>query len=104
MDITPERAILQLQAKYGQYRIFVTELYSDRHRKYSYYMLREGWVEAGFDNSPDPRAIRQKYGEIGKTHVGELIPHLHLKNKTRLVLTPEITFDEFVAWIEKYLT
>jgi hypothetical protein len=65
-DSTPQRAILRIQAAYGPYRITVTELFSDGVRKYRYYVLRGDWVEAGFDNSPDPRALRLKYGHIGE--------------------------------------
>ena len=102
-DATPERSILRIQAKYGQYRIFVTELFSDALREYRYYVLRGDWVEAGFDNSPDPRAIRLKYGELGKEHAGEPIPHLHLEDKTRLSLTEVISFSAFVEWVKKNL-
>jgi hypothetical protein len=69
-------------------------------RKYSYYVLHGKWVEAGFDNSPDPRAIRLKYGEIGQAHAGEHIPHLHLEDKMQLSLTEEMTFTEFVSWVK----
>jgi len=72
-------------------------------RKYRYYVLRGEWVEAGFDNSPDPRAIRLKYGKIGKEHAGENIPHLHLDDKGRLSLTEEITFTAFVEWFRANL-
>ncbi len=99
-DFTPERAILRLQARYGVYDVFVTELISEGRRKYRYYILREEWVEAGFDNAPDPRAIRQKYGKIGTEHAGENIPHLHLKDKALLSLTEEMTFEGFVNWIK----
>jgi hypothetical protein len=102
-DATPERSILRIQAKYGQYRIFVTELFSDSFREYRYYVLRGNWVEAGFDNSPDPRAVRLKYGEIGQGHAGEPIPHLHLEDKTRLSLTEEMTFEGFIEWLKKNL-
>ena len=61
IDITPKRSILHLEGKYGEYRILITELFSDELRKYRYYILRGDWVKAGFDNSPDPRAIRLKY-------------------------------------------
>lgn len=98
--VTPKRAILRLQANYGPYRVFVTELFSENLRKYRYYLLRGDWVEAGFDNSPDPRAIRLKYGQIGQEHAGEAIPHLHLKDKKELSLTAEITFATFVAWLQ----
>ena len=101
MDTTPERSILRLQADYGPYRVFVTELFSDAVRKYQYYVLRDAWVEAGFDNTPDPRAIRLKYGGIGKEHAGEIIPHLHLETKTRLSLTEEMFFLSFVEWLKK---
>ncbi|MEW6404455.1 MAG: hypothetical protein AB1649_21885 [Chloroflexota bacterium] len=65
--------------------------------------MREEWVEAGFDNSPDPRAIRLKYGKIGKEYAGENIPHLHLDDKSRLSLTEEMTFTSFVEWVRANL-
>ena len=103
IDATPDRAILRIEAEYGKYHILVTELFSDELRKYRYYVLRGNWVEAGFDNSPDPRAIRLKYGGIGKEHAGEHIPHLHLDDKTRLSLTEEMTFSGFVDWLKSNL-
>jgi len=103
VNSTPERFILNIQAEFGGYRIFVTELFSDKIRKYRYYVLRGEWVEAGFDNSPDPRAIRLRYGKIGKEHAGEYIPHLHLEDKSRLSLTEEMTFTSFVEWFRANL-
>lgn len=88
-----------MEADHGKYQILVTELFSDGLRKYRYYVLDGNRVEAGFDNSPDPRAIRLKYGEIGLEHTGENIPHLHLEDKTVLSLTEEITFQAFVSWL-----
>jgi hypothetical protein len=102
-DITPKRAILRLEARYGEYQVLITELFSDEIRKYRYYILRGSWVEAGFDNSPDPRAIRLKYGRIGKEYGGEYIPHLHLKDKNQLFLTEEMTFSIFVDWTKNHL-
>ncbi len=67
-DFTPERAILQIRGKYGLHQIFITELIGDGIRKYRYYILRGNRVEAGFDNAPDPRAIRLRYGKIGKEY------------------------------------
>ena len=99
-DSTPERAILRLEATYGLYRVFITELFGEGIRKYRYYVLRGDWVEAGFDNSPDPRAIRLKYGHIGQAHRGENVPHLHQDDKTRLSLTEEMTFAAFVDWLK----
>jgi hypothetical protein len=101
IDTSPQRAILKLNARYDDLRLIVVELFSDSQRKYRYYALREEWVTVGFDNSPDPRAIRLKYGRIGKEHVGELVPHLHLHNKTELYLTDDIMFADFVAWLQE---
>ena len=100
VDMTPERAIMRLNAEYGALRIVVTELISEHLRKYRYYALNGDFVEVGFDNSPDPHVIRLKYGRIGKEHVGEYIPHVHLHDKTQLVLTDEITFQMFVEWLK----
>ena len=99
IDATPRRAILRLQAQYGEYQVLMTELFSEGVRQYRYYVLRRDWVEAGFDNSPDPRALRLKYGRIGTEHVGEYIPHLHRENKTQLSLTQEMTVAAFIDWL-----
>ena len=101
IDRSPERSILRITAEYGPYRVFIAELLTYLEREYRYYLLRGNWVEAGFDNSPDPHAIRLKYGKIGKEHVGEYVPHLHLEDKTRLELTDETTLFSFVTWIEE---
>lgn len=101
-DVTPKRAILRIRSKYLDYRVFVTELFSESIRQYRYYVLIEDNVIAGFDNSPDPRAIRMKYGHIGP-HAGELIPHLHLSDKTELILTQEMTFMMFIDWFHANL-
>ena len=101
IDATPDRAILRINAEYGKYQILVTELFSDGIRKYRYYVMRGDWVEAGFDNAPDPRAIRLKYGKIGEEHAGKNIPHLHREDKAELSLTEELTFQDFVDWLKR---
>ena len=93
-DTTPERALLRFAARYGPYRVSVTELVSDEGRQYRYYVLRGDWVEAGFDNSPDPKAIRLKYCCIGEEHAGEPVPHFHQNNKTELFLTMDRLCDD----------
>jgi len=103
IDATPDRSILRIEAEYGKYQILVTELFSDGVRKYRYYVMRGDWVEAGFDNAHDPRAIRLKYGKIREEHAGENFPHLHREDKTRLYLTEEMTFSEFVRWMQENL-
>ena len=103
IDATPDRSILRIEAEYGKYQILVTELFSDGLRKYRYYMMRGDRVEAGFDNAPDPRAIRLKYEKIGEEHTGENVPHLHREDKTQLHLTEEMTFQDFVDWVKSNL-
>jgi hypothetical protein len=103
IDATPDRSILRIEAEYGKYQILITELFSNGTRKYRYYVMRGDWVEAGFDNAPDPRAIRLKYGKISKENTGENIPHLHREDKTRLYLTEEMTFENFVRWLKSNL-
>ena len=104
IDTTPERAILRLQGLYGTYRIFITELIDAQRRKYRYYVIEGERVEVGFDNSPDPRALRLKYGRIGTEHAGECIPHRHDQNKTRLELTGEMDVAQFITWIHANLS
>jgi hypothetical protein len=103
IDSTPDRSILRIEAEHGKYKILVTELFSEEIRKYRYYVMRGDWVEAGFDNAPDPRAIRLKYGKVGKKHTGENIPHLHREDKTQLYLTEEMTFHDFIDWLKSNL-
>ena len=100
IDVTPDRSILRISAEYGKFQILVTELFSDGLRKYRYYVMRGAWVEAGFDNAPDPRAIRLKYGKIGEDHAGENVPHLHREDKSQLYLTEEMSFQDFVDWLK----
>ena len=102
-DHTTKRAILRLQGAYRRYRVFVVELFSDGERKYRYYVLRGDWVEVGFDNDPDPRALKLKYGKIGSAHARKPIPHAHFENKMKLLLTEEMTFAKFVDWLETNL-
>jgi len=100
IDSTPDRSILRIEAEHGKYKILVTELFSDGIRKYRYYVMRGDWVEAGFDNAPDPRVIRLKYGKIGEEHTGENVPHLHREDKNQLHLTEEMTFQDFIVWLK----
>jgi len=103
-DHSPERAILRLAARYGRYRVFITEIISATQRQYRYYVLDRDVVVAGFDNAANSRALRLKYGCQRKRHVGELIPHLHLEDKAKLELTDEMTIEAFLSWLEAELS
>jgi hypothetical protein len=102
-DATPQRAILRVSAKWGQYRVLVTEIISTA-REYRYYVLEGDLVVAGFDNAADPRATDLKYGQQAKRHYGENVPHLHRHNKTGLELTEEMTCSDFIAWLKGNLS
>lgn len=98
-DHTPERSILRLGARYIRFVVLITEIITRELRKYRYYVLDGDRVVAGFDNAPDPRALRAKYDRIGQEHAGELIPHLHLEDKTQLALTEEMDCQAFLSWL-----
>lgn len=102
-DRTPQRSLFRLSAKYHHYRVFITEIITRQIRKYRSYVLDGERIVAGFDNAADPRALRLKYGHIGEEHIGELVPHLHLENKTKLELTKEMECPEFIVWLETHL-
>ena len=101
-DATPRRTILRVSAKWGRYRVLVTEIISTA-REYRYYVLDGDLVIAGFDNAADPRATDLKYGKQAKRHYGENVPHLHHSNKIGLELTEEVTCVDFIAWPKENL-
>lgn len=102
-DHAPERSILRLGARYVRFVVLITEIVTRELRKYRYYVLDGDRVVVGFDNAPDPRALRAKYGRIGQEHAGEMIPHLHLEDKTQLVLTEEMDCQAFLSWLTTHL-
>ena len=46
------------------------------------------------------RLVWLKYGKIGEEHAGENLPHLHREDKSRLYLTEEMSFQDFVDWVK----
>ncbi len=100
VNLTPERDALKLRARFGRLRISVREMFSDERRKYSYYALDGKQVVVGFDNSPDPEAIRLKYGRIGPETAGIQVPHIHTNDKADLQLTDEIDILTFINWLK----
>ena len=98
------RAILHLTGRYQTYQINLREIVrADNSRKYSYYVIQEGEVVAGFDNAPDPRALRLKYGDQYFEHRTEAIPHFHHPNRHNIELTNEMDFAAFLHWLEQNL-
>lgn len=99
LDFTPDRAILELHGKVGQFDVRLKEIIKPRERLYSYYLVAEGKVVVGFDNYPDRRALQQKYGQDFKAHLSELIPHKHGLSKTTLELSEEMTVEKFLNYL-----
>jgi hypothetical protein len=104
-DVSLNRALIDLEGQWFGYRIVVSEIHrADSSMRYAYYVLgNDNQLVHGFDNSPDARAIRQRYKARWKSHIHEEVPHRHDANRN-LVLTPEpMTFEAFVEWITQNL-
>lgn len=72
IDATPDRSILRIKADYGKYEILVTELISDGKRKYRYYVMKEDWVEAGFDNALTRVPLNSNMEKSAKNILGKI--------------------------------
>ncbi len=95
-------AILEINASYGPYKIYLREIWrADGSRKYAYYGVYDSKVIIGFDNAADPRALKIRYGKTDTRHRLELIPHQHSQNKQDVELTPEMNCDAFINWIKE---
>ena len=100
----PDIALLEMRGDYGSYLIYLREIRrADGSRKYAYYAVEQGQVSAGFDNAPDPRALRLKYGPAYPQHRLEPVAHRHTAAKQTLELTPEMDCAAFIAWLQANL-
>jgi len=98
----PNLALIEMDGTYGVYRVHLREIWqTDSARKYAYYVLHQSDVVIGFDNAPDPRALRLKYGKDYVRHRLELIPHRHTEGKRALELTDEMDCAAFVTWLKE---
>ncbi len=68
---------------------------------YSYYLIHDNEVVVGFDNYPDRRALREKYGQNFKFHLSELVAHKHGPRKETLELTEEMTVEKFLEYLKE---
>jgi hypothetical protein len=103
-DISPARAILELQGRLGNYDIRTKEIFSAEGKLYSYYVLREGQVVLGFDNYPDRRVLREKFGRQFAAHLHERVPHRHDQGKSSVEVTEECDVRTFLETIGAMLT
>jgi len=98
-DITSDRSILKLRARYGEKEVAVSETLTEATQRYSYYLFEQSTVLIGLDNYPDREALRLKYGSAFAQHLTERIPHAHGRDKHEVKLTGEKTFEDFVQMV-----
>ncbi len=101
IEYNPQRALWEMHGSLDEFEIRVKEIFSSKGHMYSYYVIKSSEVVAGFDNYPDRRALRQKYGRAFTAHLDELIPHKHGSRKATLELTEETTLDEFLRYVRQ---
>lgn len=103
-DERPDRSLLELWGHWGSYHVRLHEVVSPTMtRKYAYYVLEGSRVISGFDNAPDPRALRLKYSKASGQHQHEPIPHRHGVDKKDIELTDEMTCQLFTEWVQANL-
>ncbi|MBI4791013.1 MAG: hypothetical protein HY782_28620 [Chloroflexi bacterium] len=100
-EVTANRAILEIHGKFGQLDVRIKEIRSASGNSYSYYLLYAGDVLVGFDNHPDVRVIKKKYGRRYKQFLGKSIPHRHGSRKQTFELTDEYTASRFLEQLEE---
>ena len=102
-DERPARSLIDFEGRWGLYRIIVSEIHvADGSVRYAYYVLdAENRLVQGFDNSPDIRASKQRYGTDYRQHLHERVPHQHSSEDT-LTLTEPMNFDAFMAWLTSH--
>ena len=101
LHFSPDRVIWEVHGVLRQFDVRLKEIFSQSGRMYSYYIIRAGKVVVGFDNYPDRRALRQKYGRGFTAHLSELTPHKHGACKTTLELTETMSVGAFLDYLHK---
>ncbi|MDI6791283.1 MAG: hypothetical protein QME81_00210 [bacterium] len=101
LDYNPNRALWEVHGSLEQFDIRIKEIFTQSGRIYSYYVISEGEVVVGFDNYPDRRMLRQKYGRVFNVHLEELIPHKHGPRKMTFELTEEMSVEMFLNYLQE---
>jgi len=102
-DITLSRAILEIHARWQSRDVRLKEIHTPSGNLYSYYVLQSGTVLIGFDNYPDTRVLKAKFGSDYRNHMGELVPHRHGRNKQSVELTEEMNAERFLDYLETFV-
>ena len=99
-DYSVKRTLLKISGNIRNLKVMITEVLDEDKRKYAYYLINNDLVVLGFDNAPDIRALKIKYGKNYVYHIEERIPHFHGKEKKNTELTKEISFKEFLEKVK----
>jgi len=99
-DVDEYRALVRLEGKWYQYRVFITMIYrTNETTRYSYHVLdKQNKHVHRFDNSADKTAIKLRHQTDWKLHQHEETPHQH-DAQGKITLTESISFEGFVAWL-----
>ncbi len=62
LHFNPDRVIWEAHGSLECFDVRLKEIFTRSGRMYSYYVIKGNEVVVGFDNYPDRRALRQKYG------------------------------------------
>jgi hypothetical protein len=100
-DVSLQRALIDLEGQWGDYRVVVSEIHrANGSVRYAYYVLDgENQLVHGFDNSPDTLAVRLRYGVDWKSHFHEEVPHQHDADRNLALTMAPMTFDIFIEWL-----
>jgi hypothetical protein len=103
-DERPARALIDMEGWWGAYRIIISEIIlSDGSIRYAYYVLdADNRLVHGFDNTPDVRAVKLRYGREYRRHLGERTPHQHTADDS-LSLTEPMTLGRFIEWLQRLM-
>ncbi len=100
VDVNSERSVWELYGILSErFDVRLKEIFTQKGRKYSYYIIYENKVLVGFDNYPDIRLLQEKYGAEFVNHIAELIPHRHGRCKMSMELTEEMSVESFFEYL-----
>ena len=98
------RSLIELEGRWGSYRIIISEIILAEDIRYAYYVLdAENRLVQGFDNTPDVQAVKLRYGKEYRAHLGERVPHQHTATGD-LSLTEPMTLSRFIDWLTEHLS
>jgi hypothetical protein len=102
-DATPVRTIVNIECRWGRYNVRIAETVGPAWCRYSYYVLDGPSLVVGFDNAADRPAVRLRFAHDWLSHIHERLPHRHGPAEGELRLTPEMTCEDFLAWLKTNL-